>query len=222
MISDAIVTLTNPTSVAAEAYRSLRTNIEFSNLDEPIKTLLVTSAGADDDKEISLANLAVTMADGGQKVILVDADLRRPAMHTLFGLNNSRGFTDMFRDQTAFDEPPLQAIADTTLQVLSSGPLPQIPSQVLTSAKISEVIKKLAVMADIVLFSAPPLTIVTDATLLASKVDGTLLVVKANVSKRDHIKAAKSQLEKVQANLIGAVLSNASIDAGLKQYVEGK
>ncbi len=89
MVSDAVVTLCDPTSVAAEAYRTLRTNIEFANVDEPIRTLLLTSAGPDDDKEVSLANLAVAMADGGQEVILVDADLRRPAIHTLFGLNNS-------------------------------------------------------------------------------------------------------------------------------------
>lgn len=222
MISDAIVTLQDPTSVAAEAYRTLRTNIEFANVDEPIKTLLLTSAGAEADKEICLANLAVTMADGGQDVILVDADLRRPAMHTLFDLNNTRGFTDMFRDQTAFDEPPLQAIPDTTLQVLTSGPLPQIPSQILNSTKMVDVLKRLAEMANIVLFNAPPLMVVTDASLLASKVDGTVLIVKANVSKRDYIKAAKSRLEKVNAKLVGAVLSNAPVEAGLQQYYEGR
>lgn len=222
MISEAIVTLRDPTSVASEAYRTLRTNIEFANVDEPIGTLLVTSAGPDDDKEISLANLAVTMADGGQPVILVDADLRRPAIHTLFGLSNNRGFTDMFRDQAAFEDPPLQAIPDTTLQVLTSGPLPQIPSQILNSTKMNDVLKRLTELAKIVLFNAPPLMVVTDASLLASKMDGTLLIVKANVTKRDHVKAAKSRLEKVKANLIGAVLSNAQVDASLKHYYEGR
>lgn len=222
MVSEAIVTLQDPTSVAAEAYRTLRTNIEFANVDEPIKTLLLTSASADADKEICLANLAVTMADGDQGVILVDADLRRPAMHTLFGLNNTSGFTDMFRDQEAFDTPPLQTIPETTLQVLTSGPLPQIPSQILNSAKMVDVLNRLAELATIVLFNAPPLMVVTDASLLASKVDGTVLVVKANVSKRDHVKAAKDRLEKVNAKLVGAVLSNASVDASLQQYYEGR
>jgi non-specific protein-tyrosine kinase len=222
MLSDAIVTLQDPTSVAAEAYRTLRTNIEFANVDEPIKTLLLTSAGPDADKEICLANLAVTMADGGQTVMLVDADLRRPALHDLFGLSNTRGFTDMFRDQAAFDEPPLQAIADTTLSVLTSGPLPHIPSQILNSTKMADVLDRLAGMARIVLFNAPPLMVVTDASLLASKVDGTLLIVKANVSKRDHVKAATSRLEKVNARLIGAVLSNAPLDSASKQYYEGR
>jgi len=218
MLSDAIITLRDPTSAAAEAYRALRINIEFANLDEPLKTLLVTSAGPDDDKEVSLANLAVTMADGGQDIILVDADLRRPAMHALFDLNNTRGFTDMFRDQAAFETPPLQAVPDTTLQVLPSGPLPPIPSQILNSAKMTDVLNRLTELAKVVLFNAPPLMMVTDAALLASKVDGTLLIVKANVSKRDHVKAAKSRLEKVNANLIGAILSNAPVDASLKSY----
>jgi non-specific protein-tyrosine kinase len=139
----------------------------------------------------------------------------------LFGLSNNQGFTDLFRDETAFNEPPLQSIQNTTLQVLTSGQLPQIPSQILNSVKMTEVLNRLAELADMVFFSAPPLMTVTDASLLASKVDGTLLVVKANISKRDHIKGAKSRLEKVKANLIGAVLSNAPVDSSLKEYYEG-
>ena len=222
MTSNALVSLNDPTSESAEAYRALRTNIEFANVDNPVKTLLVTSAGPDDEKDITLANLAVAMADGGQKVIVVDADLHRPSLHTLFSLNNERGFTDIFRDEALFNEPPLQSISNTSLQVLTSGPLPQLPSQILNSVKMREALKKLASLADIVLFNAPPLMTVADASLLASKVDGTLLVVKAKVSKRDHVKGAKSRLEKVNANLIGAVLSNAELDASLKQYYQEK
>ena len=221
MTTKTLITLQNPTSVVAEAYRTLRINIEFANVDNPIKTLLVTSAGPDDDKDITLANLAVSMSDGGQRVILVDADLRRPSLHTIFGFNNNQGFTDMFRDESAFNSPPLQTVAQTTLQVLSSGPLPQIPSQILHSAKMGKVLAHLQGLADMVLFNAPPLATVTDASLLASKVDGTLLVVRANTSKRDHVKEAKSRLEKVKANLIGAVLSNTQLDASLRDYYKG-
>ena len=218
MATETLVTLTDPASATAEAYRTLRTNIEFASVDNPVKTLLVTSAGPDDDKDVTLANLAVTLADGDRQVILVDADLHRPALHTLFGLNNDRGFTDMFRDEAAFNAPPLQSVADTTLRVLTSGPLPQIPSQVFNSVKMNGVLAQLKEMAGLVLFSAPPLTTVTDALLLASKTDAVLLVVTANVSKRDHVKGAKSRLETVKANLIGAVLSNAPVDASLSRY----
>ncbi|MFQ5577995.1 MAG: CpsD/CapB family tyrosine-protein kinase [Anaerolineae bacterium] len=221
MATETLLTLTDPASATAEAYRALRTNIEFASVDDPIKTLLVTSAGPDDDKDITLANLAVTLADGDRQVILVDADLHRPALHTLFGLNNNRGFTDMFRDEAAFNAPPLQPVADTTLRVLTSGSLPQIPSQIFNSVKMSGVLAQLKEMAGLVLFSAPPLMTVTDALLLASKTDATLLVVKANVSKRDHVKGAKSRLETVKANLIGAVLSNAPLDASLSRYYGG-
>jgi non-specific protein-tyrosine kinase len=221
MVSQALVTLSQPTSAAAEAYRTLRMNIEFASVDKPINTLLVTSAGPDEDKEISLANLAVAMADGDRPVIVVDADLRRPTLHDFFSLSNNRGFTDMFREQTAFDEPPLQTVSDTSLRVLTSGPLPQIPSQILNSTKMADVLQKLSELGAMVIFNAPPLMVATDAAIMASKVDGTLLIVKANVSKRDQVTAAKSQLSKVRANLIVAVLSTAAVDnSSLKQYYE--
>lgn len=217
-MTQAIITLQQPTSIAAEAYRTLRTNIEFTNVDNPLKTLLVTSAGPDDDKDITLANLAVTMADGERPIILVDADLRRPSMHTLFGLNNKQGFTDMFRDEAAFETPPFQTVPNTTLKILTSGVLPPIPSQILNATKMAKVLSHLGTLADIVLFNSPPIMTVADASLLASKVDGTLLVVKANVSKRDHVKGARNRLDKVRANLIGAVLANAEVDTSLKDY----
>jgi non-specific protein-tyrosine kinase len=216
MPTDAIITLTDPRSAAAEAYRTLRTNIEFSSVDEPIHTLLVTSAAPSDGKSVAVANLAVAMADGDRPVILVDADLRKPAQHNLFGLTNERGFTNLFRDDDAFKQPPLQAIPNTSLRVLTSGPLPPIPGQLLASNKMEAVIAHLASLADIVIFDAPPIITVNDASLLASKVDGVLLVVKAGDAKRDHVRAAKDRLEKVNARLIGAVLTNAPVDATLE------
>jgi non-specific protein-tyrosine kinase len=216
MSNDFIITLTNPRSAAAEAYRTLRTNIEFASVDERLQTLLVTSSTPMEDKSAAVANLAVAMADGERPVILVDADLRRPAQHTLFGLNNDKGFTTMFRDDATFDRPPLQLVPNTSLQILTSGPLPPIPSQLLASKKMDEVIAKLATLAEVIIFDAPPIVAVNDASLLASKVDGVLLVVKAGGAKRDHVKAAKDRLEKVNARLIGAVLTNAPVDSALQ------
>lgn len=218
MPSDAIITLTNPRSAAAEAYRTLRTNIEFSSVDDQLRTILVTSATPMDDKSAAVANLAVAMADGDRPVILVDADLRRPSQHTLFGLSNDKGFTNLFRDEDAFNAPPFQTVPNTSLQVLSSGPLPPIPGQLLASKKMSMVVARLAEMAEIVIFDAPPIITVNDASLLAAKVDGVLLVVKASGTKREHVKAAQDRLEKVNARLIGAVLTNAPVDTAL-QYI---
>jgi capsular exopolysaccharide synthesis family protein len=216
MSTDALITLTSPRSTAAEAYRTLRTNIEFSSVDEQLQTLLVTSPAPSDDKSVTVANLAVAMADGDRPVILVDADLRRPRQHTLFNLSNDKGFTNLFRNDEAFNDPPFQTVPDTSLRVLTSGPLPSIPSQLLASKKMNAVLTHLTTMAEIVIFDAPPLITVNDASLLASIVDGVLLVVKAGSAKRDYVKAAKDRIEKVNARLIGAVLTNAQVDASLQ------
>lgn len=216
MPSNAIITLTDPRSAAAEAYRTLRTNIEFSSVDESLRTLLVTSSAPSDDKSAIVANLAVALADGDRRIILVDADLRRPAQHTLFELPNERGFTSLFKDDAALNTPPLHPIPNTTLQVLTSGPLPPIPSQLLASKKIGDILARLSEMAEMVIFDAPPIITVNDASLLASKVDGVLLAVRAGGTKRDHVKAAKDRLEKVNARLIGAVLTNAQTDLALQ------
>lgn len=213
---NAIITLTDPGSSAAEAYRALRTNIEFSSVDEKVQTLVVTSSTPTDDKSLTVANLAVAMADGDRPVILVDADLRRPNQHLLFGLPNESGFTSLFRDDDALQKPPLQTISNTSLQVLTSGPLPPIPSQLLASQKMDKVLQHLTSLADIIIFDTPPVITVNDASLLASKVDGVLLIVRAGGTKRDHVKAAKDRLDKVNARLIGAVLTNAHIDRSLQ------
>lgn len=216
MPNNAIITLTNPRSAAAEAFRMLRTNIEFAGVDQDLHTLLVTSSAPIDEKGATVANLAVAMADGDRSVILVDADLRRPSQHTLFELSNDKGFTNLFKDEEAFNDPPFQTIPNTTLRVLTTGPLPPIPGQLLASQKMEVVVNRLAGMAEIVIFDAPPLVTVNDASLLAAKVDGVLLVVKAGGTKRDHVQAAKDRLEKVNARLIGAVLTNAKADAALQ------
>lgn len=216
MFNQTIITLTDPQSAAAEAYRTLRTNIEFSSVDEPLRTLLVTSAAPLDEKGSTVANLAIAMADGDRPVILVDADLRRPMQHLLFGLPNDKGLTTLFRDEESFHHPPLQLVPNTSLRVLTSGPLPPIPGQLLASKKIDKIIAHLASMAEMVIFDAPPIITVNDASLLASQVDGVLLVVKAGRDKREHLKAAKDRLEKVNARLIGAVLTNARVDSALQ------
>lgn len=215
---DSIITLTDPTSPAAEAYRALRINLEFASVDKPLRTLLVTSSGPGEGKSTALANLAVAMSDGDQTVILVDADLRRPSQHELFDLSNERGLSDMFRSESDLDKPPLQPISGSNLQVLTSGPLPPIPSQLLSAQKMEEIIARLAEQANIVLFDSPPVVAVTDASLLASKVDGVLLVVRASSTRRDHVRAAKDRLEKVNAHLVGAVLLNAPFDTSLGRY----
>jgi capsular exopolysaccharide synthesis family protein len=216
--SDGLITLTAPRSPVSEAYRTLRTNLEFSSLDKPIKTMVVTSPGSEEGKSTTLANLAVTIAQADKKVILVDCDLRRPAQHAMFGLPNDVGLTTMVVDAKAMGEPPLLDTGVPGLLLLPSGPLPPNPSELLGSRRMQEIIAGLSERADIVLFDAPPIVAVTDAAVLASRVDAVLLVVKAGATKRDHAQKARALLEKVNAHLVGAVLNNVKMDTSYYHY----
>lgn len=209
----ALVTLRDPSSMAAEAYRTLRTNIQFSSLDKPIRTLLATSTAPDEGKSTTLANLAVTIAQAEQRVILVDCDLRRPSVHTLFNVPNERGLTSAILAQ-AEDALPLQATSVPGLSLLTSGPLPPRPADLLGSRRMEQLIEQLRDAADMVLFDTPPVVAVTDAAVLATRVDGVLLVLQAGQTRRDRAREARQKLEKVKANIIGVVLNNAKLEAG--------
>jgi|SRR5581483_12368286 len=212
-----LITVSNPRSPIAEAFRTLRTNLEFSNLDKTLRAILVTSADAEEGKSTTLANLAVTIAQSGKRVILVDADLRRPTQNQIFGLKNNVGLSDMVRDDALLADPPLQETTVPNLKVLTSGQLPPNPAEILGSKRMSEILAALQERADIVLFDAPPVLAVTDAAVLSNKVDGVLLILSAGKTKRENAKKAQAQLEKVNARVIGAVLNNVQAD-GRSQY----
>lgn len=216
MAKETLITLADPRSPLAEAYRTLRTNLMFSSLDRPITTLLVTSPVFEEGKSLTLANLAVTMAQGGRSTILVDCDLRRPHQHDLFGLSAEPGLTTMILENR--DEPPLAPTGVENLWLLPAGPLPPNPADLLSSRRMESVISHLKSRADIVLFDAPPVIAVTDAALLASKLDGVLLVMSAGHTRREHAQRAKELLEKINVRVVGAVLTNASVDSRLSAY----
>jgi len=213
-----LITLTDPRSPAAEAYRTLRTNLTFAALDKPIETLLVTSAAPDEDKSVVLANLAVTMAQGERRTILVDADLRRPSLHEIFGVANDRGLTSMIVEETALDDPPLVESGVDNLWLMPSGPLPPNPADILGSRRMEDAIARLKSRADIVLFDAPPVVAVTDGAVLGTKVDGVLLVVCAGRTRREHAQRARELLERVRVRIVGAVLNDAPRDVVLGGY----
>jgi non-specific protein-tyrosine kinase len=217
--ADRLVTLSDPRSPAAEAYRTLRTSLHFSGLDQPIRTLVVTSAevAAAETKALSVANLAVSLAQGGQRVILVDCDLRRPAQHEIFGVANTRGLTTMLLEEAALQSPPLVDAGVAGLGLLPSGPLPPNPAELLGSARMDGVIAALRERADVVLFDAPPVIAVTDATVLASKVDGLLLVIDAGRTRREYVQRARELLEKAHVR-VWAVLENAPEDTAFGGY----
>ncbi|MBC8446244.1 MAG: CpsD/CapB family tyrosine-protein kinase [Chloroflexi bacterium] len=213
-----LITLTDPRSPAAEAYRTLRTNLTFAALDKPIETLVVTSAAPGESKSTVLANLAVTMAQGERRTILVDADLRRPGLHEVFGVANNRGLTTMIVEEAALQDPPLLDVGVGNLWLVPSGPLPPNPADILGSRKMEAVIAALKARADVVLFDAPPVIAVTDATVLGTKVDGVLLVVCAGRTRREHAQRARELLERVHVRIVGAVLNDAPRDVTLGGY----
>jgi non-specific protein-tyrosine kinase len=211
-----LVTLTDPRSPVAEAYRTLRTNLMFSTIDHPLATLLVTSPAPEEGKSTTLANLAVTMAQGGRQTILVDCDLRRPRQHELFGVPAEPGLSNAILDKV--DEPRLTASGVEGLSLLTAGAVPPNPADLLGSRRMEAIIANLKSRADFVLFDAPPVIAVTDAALLASKLDGVLLVVSAGHTQRDHALRAKDLLEKIHVRLVGTVLTNAAVDRRLSAY----
>ncbi len=207
-----LVTITDPRSLVSEAYRTLRTNIQFASVDKELRTLLVTSPSPEEGKSTTLANLAVTMAQAEKRVIMVDCDLRRPMLHKLFQLDNSVGLMSMMVDDEALQSPPLQETGVPGLWLLASGTLPPRPPDLLGSQRMERIIEQLLSQADILLFDAPPVLSVTDAAILATKVEGVLLVISANRTKREQVLTAKAQLEKVSARIMGTVLNNAELD----------
>ncbi|HUE75258.1 MAG TPA: CpsD/CapB family tyrosine-protein kinase [Chloroflexota bacterium] len=214
---ESLVTIADPRSPVSEAYRTLRTNIQFSSLDRPVRTLLVTSTSAAEGKSTTIANLAVTFASAGNQVVLVDSDLRRPSLDGLFGLNNAKGLTSIMLD----DSDPTLVLQPTQvdrLRVLTSGPLPPNPSELLGSQRLDRILKTLSESVDLVLLDCPPIIAVTDAAVLARKVDAVLLVVNAGKTRREHAARARQLLDKVNANVLGVVLNNAQTDTSLYQY----
>ncbi|MBC7870606.1 MAG: CpsD/CapB family tyrosine-protein kinase [Chitinophagaceae bacterium] len=204
-----LITLTDPRSAAAEAFRTLRTNLMFSSVEKPITTLLLTSTAQPDGKSAALANLAVTFAQSGNTTILVDCDLRKPSQHSLWGVENTRGLTTMMTEAGALANPPFVTTEVENLLLLPAGPLPPNPADILSNRRMDEIIGLLKARANYVLFDAPPVLAATDAVLLGHKVDGVLLVVQAGRTRRDDVLRARQALERVHVRVIGAALTNA-------------
>ena len=206
-----LVSLTQPESPAAEAYRALRTSITFLGMDRKLRILQVTSPSSSEGKTTTLANLAVAMAGAGQRVIVVDCDLRRPRLHEFFGLKNETGFTSVLTGEV----PLASALheAGPRIVVLTAGPRPTNPSELLASNRAGELLTAVASRADFVLVDCPPILPVTDAAVLSSKVDGTVLVANAGATSIKDASRAVERLRRVAAPLIGAVLNGARGDS---------
>ena len=196
--------------MAAEAYRTLRTNISLSQVDRPIQTLLVTSCVPREGKSTTVANLGVTFAMAQKKVLIIDADLRRPILHKLFGIPNTQGLTHTLSDTVEF-ERVFNPTKVANLLVVTCGIIPPNPSELLGSQKMKVFLERAKQQFDMVLLDSPPISSLADASVLGAIVDGVLFIVKVNMANRDLIKKAKEQLETVGANIIGVALNDVDV-----------
>ncbi|PWW45214.1 MULTISPECIES: CpsD/CapB family tyrosine-protein kinase [Paenibacillus] len=202
-----LVTMVNPKSTNSEAYRKLRTNIQFSSIDSQIQTLMIASAVSGEGKTTTIGNLAVTYAQEGKKVLLMDTDLRKPSIHRMFNVPNHVGLTSVISNQYSVKEVLRETFIEG-LHVLTSGAIPPNPSEMIGSRKMTLILEELKQQYDVILFDTPPVLSVTDALIISSLCDGVILVVNSGKVKKDVVKKAKAHLEHVNARILGAVLNN--------------
>ncbi|MGG5341714.1 CpsD/CapB family tyrosine-protein kinase [Enterococcus sp. AZ192] len=200
-----LITLADKSSPISEQYRTIRTNIQYAMIDRDLKTLVVTSSGPSEGKSTTSANLAIVFANSGKRVLLVDADMRKPTVAKTFSLDNVRGLSTLLGSREVMLHQVVQSSGIDNLFLMTSGPKPPNPSELLDSRRMEELIQDLKQQYDLVIFDMPPVVAVTDAQIVSSKSDGTILVVRENVSKRDSLLKAKNLLELVDANILGVV-----------------
>lgn len=207
-INERLVVHLKPKSPISEAYRTLRTNLLFTTPDQPKKVLMVTSSGPKEGKSTTVANLAITFAQMGNRTLLIDADLRRPILHKLFGLDRKTGLTNILVGRSTLEEA-VKVMDDLPhLELLSCGILPPNPAELLAAQKMRELLEYARTQYAVVLIDTPPTIAVTDASILASLVDGVLLVIRSGVTEKEAVARAFDQLKKVNAPIMGAVLNS--------------
>ncbi|ALC84559.1 capsular biosynthesis protein [Bacillus sp. FJAT-22090] len=202
-----LVISTNPKSIVAEQFRTVRANIKFAMKGKEFKTLLFTSASVGEGKSTVAANVAISFAQEGLKVLLIDADLRKPTLHYTFSILISPGFTNFLMSNWKLEDV-IRESEIKGLHLITSGPIPSNPSELLGSDLIYDLWKKIKSRYDIVIFDAPPILSVADAQILSEKCDATILVVDSGKTEKKNILKAKEVLEASKANTIGVILNN--------------
>ncbi|MGK0576852.1 CpsD/CapB family tyrosine-protein kinase [Macrococcus capreoli] len=202
-----LVTYENPKSTISEQYRMIRTNIDFSFIDKDLGSLVITSAAPSAGKSTTAANIAVTYAQAGKSVLLIDADMRKPTIQYTFETTNTFGLSNLITNQININ----QAIKNTDIEglhIMTSGPIPPNPSELLGSSKMKSLYNELVDYYDIVIFDTPPLLAVTDAAVISKIADGSVLVTNVENNNRNNLIKAKEILENASANILGIILNN--------------
>jgi len=207
---DKLITAQDAFSPVSEAYRMIRSNIQFMAIDRPVKSIMVTSAAPGEGKSFTVANLGIAMAQAGLKTVIVDTDLRRPVQHQIFTVPNLEGLTELLRSPELEINSHLRNTKVENLQLITCGTLPPNPAELLGSQRMGQLLASLNEIADVVIYDSPPATAVTDAAVLFNRVDGTVLVVEVGKTRRDVARQAVTNLKQAGGKLLGAVLNGAS------------
>ncbi|OEH92135.1 CpsD/CapB family tyrosine-protein kinase [Bacillus solimangrovi] len=215
-----LITQTDPKSPISEQYRTIRTNIQFASIDKQIKTIVVTSSNPGEGKSTTIANLAVTFAQQGKKVLLIDTDMRKSTVHYTFRLENTTGLTNVLTKQVKLLEA-IKSINESNMDVLTSGPVPPNPAELLGSQSMKDLLDEAREHYDIILFDSPPLLAVTDAQILSNQCDGVILVVHSGKTAKEDAQKAKELLQTAQAKILGAVINQKKLKASNYYYYYG-
>ncbi len=202
-----LITQMNPRSPISEQYRTVRTNLQFAAVDDALQSLLITSSNMDEGKTMTAANLAIVYAQQGKKVLLIDADLRKPTIHYSFRLDNLRGLSSLLVGETTLADTIASSSIDH-LDLIPCGPVPPNPSELLASQKMKLLLEEVKAEYDIVIFDTPPVLAVADAQILANIVDGSILVIRSGQTEVEAAIKAKEALEPAQAKLLGTILND--------------
>lgn len=209
-----------PKSIAAESYRTLRTNIQYSSFDKEYRVIVVTSSEPGEGKSTTAGNLALSIAQDNKKVILIDCDLRKPSIHKKFKISNLVGLSDVMVGKEELTKVVHRY--GKNLVILTSGKIPPNPSEMLSSKTMSNLIETLKESFDYIILDTPPVQAVTDSQILSTKADGTILVVRAERTKKESVQNAVNLLKKVNANIIGTVLNGVDLKRNKYYYYYGE
>ena len=214
--TDSPITVTEPRSPTSEAYRTLRTNVNYASVDAPLNTLMITSAEPGEGKTTIISNLGVVMAQNGKQVIIADCDLRHPRVHTYFGLPNRVGMSTLFAQPLNTLNEIRQPTKVGKLFLVTTGPLPPNPSELMGSQRMQSILNTMRQSAEVILIDTPPALVVTDAAALAPSLDGVLLVVRPGKTRTSALRQTLEQLKQVNARVLGIVLND--VDTRSKPY----
>lgn len=212
-----LVTNSNPKSFVSEQYRTIRTNINFSLPDKELSSMLVTSASPGEGKSTTVANLAIVFAQEGKRILLIDADMRKPTTHYTFHIANTTGLSNLLTGKSRLDEVVRETNIEN-LHLITCGPIPPNPAELLGSKTMDLVLGEMLNSFDMVIFDAPPILSVTDAQILSRKLEGTVLVLNSGSTEKDNALKAKDAIVNSNGRLLGAVLNNFKLEKDHSYY----